>query len=449
MEGDYIELGSDNTAAWRKITISHGLTKLGSKAWEFCIPLFLLSWSPNLIYPAIFGLTMTVSKLLVSPSLGRWADRDSASRLQVVKIGTGMQAVAVCGSASMLIFDRSTPLFIGILACGVVECIFSGLTLNAVKKDWVPQIAQGSADLTEINVGLSRLDLFIEMLGPLWASFVIDAFGESGYVIVGLINCITYVPEVMLLRSVYYEKEHALGRRSIDGPKKTTIEASSEKTKKGGIVTFFTHPYGACCLAIGYALMWFTALSPHGVVLTSYLKLYGVSVKLLAVFRGCGAMAGVLGAQSLKWYAGGSSPKHIQMASMHYSWFLSVCVLFALISYQDNLEIFLSTIVLSRIGLYGFDLGLSTVQQVVIEEEKRMFMGAAEQALCSCGTSAVFLGSMIWSRPDQFHWLVICSTAFVWLGSIVYTTWARIWRWVPDADSTSKHLGRFERQPCF
>lgn len=162
-------------------------------------------------------------------------------------------------------------------------------------------------------------------------------------------------------------------------------------------------------------------------------------------------MAGVLGTQTLKWYAGGSSPKQIQTASMHYAWFLSTCVLIALITFfTENVQIFLATIVLSRIGLYGFDLGLLTLQQVVVEEKKRLFMGAAEQALCSCGTSAVFLGSMLWSRPDQFKWLAICSTTFVCLGSIVFTVWARVWRWAPDANSMeSKNAGRFERQSCF
>ena len=42
-----------------KLLVSHALTKLGSKAWEFATPLLLLRFSPgSLLAPTVFGLTI-------------------------------------------------------------------------------------------------------------------------------------------------------------------------------------------------------------------------------------------------------------------------------------------------------------------------------------------------------------------------------------------------------
>eukprot|EP00397_Hematodinium_sp_SG-2012_P030799 GEMP01032644.1.p1 GENE.GEMP01032644.1~~GEMP01032644.1.p1 ORF type:complete len:248 (+),score=35.93 GEMP01032644.1:60-803(+) len=240
-----------NRHVWRQITLSHGLTRLGSKAWEFVIPIFLLTWSPSLWYPAIFGLSVTFAKLFLAPHIGSWADKQS--RFLVIKVGIGLQAIAVAGSSALLLFPRSTPLFISILCCGILEALGATLSLSAVKKDWVPQLADDAQEQAEVNLVLSRLDLILETIGPLWASFVVDFFGKLdggmpnlGFTIVGLLNFVSYIPELWLLWRVYCQHESKLRRAPARKTKSGTVVESS----KPGIRDFFTHRYDSAMLIV-------------------------------------------------------------------------------------------------------------------------------------------------------------------------------------------------------
>ena len=143
-----------------KLLVSHALTKLGSKAWEFATPLLLLRFSPgSLLAPTVFGLTIFLfrcaparrartrvrtsdsaaatrlrmtrpppciacprhpaptgapvqrpaptgppppfpRRFLLGPVAGTWMDR--TARLRVVRTGIALQALGVC--LALLVF---------------------------------------------------------------------------------------------------------------------------------------------------------------------------------------------------------------------------------------------------------------------------------------------------------------------------------------------------------
>jgi hypothetical protein len=85
----------------RRLLLSHTLTKLGSKGWEFATPLLLMSFTPDsLLAPSAFGLAIFLFKFAIGPMAGSYIDR--SSRLAVVRWAIALQTSGVLGALCVL-----------------------------------------------------------------------------------------------------------------------------------------------------------------------------------------------------------------------------------------------------------------------------------------------------------------------------------------------------------
>ena len=90
--------------------------------------------------------------------------------------------------------------------------------------------------------------------------------------------------------------------------------------------------------------------------------------------------------------------------------------------------LFLGCIVVSRFGLYGFDVGLLQLEQENVDVVDRAKVGAVESSLCSLGTMAIFFGSLGVSQGVvSFGAVVYVSAAFVAAGALAFTAWCLLW----------------------
>lgn len=71
--------------------------------------------------------------------------------------------------------------------------------------------------------------------------------------------------------------------------------------------------------------------------------------------------------------------------------------------------------VLSRVGLWGFDLSAAAVVQDEVEEEVRGAFSAAEAACQNACEMLAYVSTMVWSRPEQFRYPVLMSAVAVWV----------------------------------
>ena len=458
-----------------------------------CCQLLLLKFSTNgsdLMAPTIFGLATFGFKFLFGPAAGRWMDR--TDRMRVVRTGIALQAVGVCaalGVLGLLVLQRDAAphgtlsseaairmddpastrdlfpagsrrgltsaggvpaiLLALMVLCGILESLGALISSVAVKKDWVPSIwAPKDPILSWINTAMANIDLLAEIAGPLGGGVVLQSFGGDaalGFTLIGLANVVTFGLELMLLRAVYYSNAQ------LQAPKPVPERAGGESaSSEGGHAAggsgddgccagmlgtwsaFLSHPSGIPLLVISYSLLYFTVLSPHGVVLTAYLQTRGLSPPALAAFRAAGALAGVGGMGAF-----GALRERVglrRLASVHL-WVLATAVLVAALSFaatlsQDGLSApmaaFLGLVVLSRFGLYGFDVAVLQLQQVHVDETLRGSVGSVESSLCSMGTASVLVGTLVASAsgdPHAFDLLVFASAGFVGSAAIVYTAW--------------------------
>ena len=440
-------------AAYYQLLASHALTKVGSKGWEFATPLLLLQFGPggnSLFAPTLFGLTVFALKFVLGPIAGRWIDR--AQRMHVVRVGIALQAagvlgaIAVLGLLRVLVGDEeqtSMPwhLLLAITACGVLEALGALISSVAVKKDWVPAIwAPTDPTLTAVNANMANIDLLAEIAGPLAAGAALQVLGNvSGFVVVGVANVVTFGLELLLLRAVYVSNAQLAAIKPVP--------PAGEPADKGGFggllnawPVFAAHPSGIPLLVVSYGLLYFTVLSPHGVILTAYLQTRHLSPPALAAFRAAGALSGVAG---MAFFRIATARVGLRNLASGHLWLLALSVLAAAVSFgathvhsaephADGLTtpmlLFLALVVVSRFGLYGFDLAVLQLQQVHVDEAYRGSVGAIESSICSLGTASLFVATLLTSSPDvhSFDFLVYASVSFVSSAALVYTLWVML-----------------------
>lgn len=507
-EGTHLLLASTSTASFssnrstkehaRWILLSTTASRFGSRTWEFATPLLLLEWSPgSLAAPAALGLTCAIFRLIVSPMLGRLAD-GKWNRMTTVWVGASMQAAGCLISVGALYFwntfaasqmSRIASLAIVILA-GVIETLGAQLSSVAVKKEWVPIVFEEADNITVtqqeealierrkkhlfhltlpdhvtlsfMNTTMTNIDLMSAMFGPVLAGYVLEVLSgtdgslQRGFAVIALINAMSFVPELILLRRVYLscpqlQQKHQTAPKTSSNTNDTSINVD-----KSPWLIWYSHPSGLPLLTVSLASLYLTALSPAGVVLTAYLVSTGLSPTALGVFRGAGALSGVLGVTLFSLFRKceaehpsmsnedthfvSVSIERLRCVSLAFLMLEVAAVLVAAVAYSfcnaiyisDTPEsstvesgtrlmpwpmfVFLSAIVISRAGLYSFDVGVLEIEQYIVDERYRNAVGSVEGALCSLAEMGMYVMSIILPNPDLFVWQVGISATAVGFG---------------------------------
>ena len=341
--------------------------------------------------------------------------------------------------------------------------------------------------LSFINTTTSNIDLLSAMFGPVIAGWILEMLGfdggslQRGFVAIALFNAVSFLPEIYLLRKVYRScpalqirrgesaSESGLvipqpGGESEDSPNKTRGQQHNNKSEEEDLnpwQIWSAHPSGLPLLTLSLASLYLTALCPDGVVLTSYLITIGLSPSSIGVFRGIGAIAGVVGICSFsllrKNNDGDAGPedrdgraasvKSIELLrglSLAFLLLEVVSVLVAAASYAlvDTshmissapssltksgeplswpILIFLGAIVVSRAGLYSFDVGVLEIEQYLVDERYRNAVGSVEGALCSLCEMGMYVLSIALPNPSQFGWQVGVSATAVSFGGVCFS----------------------------
>ena len=276
----------------RKLLLSHAITRMGTQGWLFITPLVLLRFTPNsLAGPACWGAATELATSLLAPPLGSWADR--TNRRFVVIIGVVGQGVGVVGATVVLLFalgghERSNlPAVCAFICCSVVEQLGTTLSDVTVKRDWSPRLF--SIDLLRsTNSLMSQIDLISKTVAPLLAGLLIaPRFGVDaevvGFVAVGVLNALSFVPQLRLLLQIFAARSEQLSsvRGAPDGttavpPVPTLKSTKFWAAKAAAWRAWYGHPSGIQFLSLAYAFLHVTVLSPHGALLTGYLYQQGV-----------------------------------------------------------------------------------------------------------------------------------------------------------------------------
>ena len=417
------------------------LTRSGDQAWDFAVPLVLLKLLPGeLRVAAIYYLLVRLAHVLVFPKLASVIDR--VSRFRAAKLGITFQLIGVViGAAVIEAFGSlgaraenpySVILLMALVLGGVLSGLGSSFMDVSIANDLVPS-GLAKEELADFNGRLRQIDLFTEVASPIAAGLLLlietPAAPLLGFHLVALWNVLSFFPEYALLRSIFRSRPD-LEAKKLDVPRASKASLFVKLT--GGWRAFFREPVAPAAFA--YALLWLSVLSPHGVLLTAFLKDgWKLPEWAIGLFRGAGAVFGLMATALYPWVTrrlgliAGARAFIVYQACM----VVVALVCFAAGGLTGQIG-FLCCILASRIGLYGFSLGEMQIRQEVIRPEVRGEVNGFASALTGVATLGLYAAGALLPATGDFVWLVGGSVTFVALGAVLFTFWSRTMRIQPD-----------------
>ena len=367
------------------LTLSAGASTTFSTAWQFALPLALLESGGGPQAAATLMAATTGAKVLFAPSVGRLADK--APRVDAARAARAAQACGVGLSCLALphLADETSWLPL-LLAGSAIEALGAVVTKGAPRKDWAPTLLDGDA-LRKATVSLSNAALLGELAGPALGAFVLGASGAP------TVGAAAVAGE--LAAQAALERLRARAPSALSAPKGETTKAAP------AWAAFFGQPSGAAITTVAFALLWFTALTPHAPVLLAALADRGAAAESLAAFRAAGALAGAGGVALYAAAADGrTETRRAQTTTTSEARRLATRDVAALsilgqvvavtvaATFVDAPQTLMVAVVVSRVFLYAFDVAYVELQQQLVAEGDRNAVQGCEAAL----TGAAELG---------------------------------------------------------
>ena len=417
-----------------KILIGRLLTRSGDQAWDFALPLVLL-----IVFPGQLRFAATyyfVVRLLHTMFLPRFSMLiDQWGRSKAVRFGIILQFGGVLlGTLSLYWFVdlRLEPeiltnawawgLGIVFILGGVMSSLGASFMDIAIANDLVPSsIPEG--ELTFFNSRLRQVDLLTEVLSPVLAGFIlaIDSSSLIGFYILALWNLLSFFPELALIKSVFRERPDLKNKpvQVIDQNKISIVRKLLE-----GWRAFFNEPVALVCIA--NAFLWLSVLSPHGVLLTAFLKdSWNLPEWVIGIVRGSGAIFGLLATVIFPRVV---KKIGVRSATLRMVFFQCATLILALILFIVDSHVvtrlgFLALLLLSRIGVYGFGLGETQIRQIEVRPSVRGQVNGFASALTGFATLILYGAGALLPSTSDFKYLVIASVGFICISSVTYGSW--------------------------
>jgi iron-regulated transporter 1 len=432
-----------NSSLFVLLYVQTFLASFGERLWGFAVPMLLATMYPKNMWPAAtLAFIETMSGFLSGPTVGALIDR--SSRLAIMRVALVGQNVSIVvasgcfyalvwfdlGSADAVPYDKWT-FWVPMLCLYLVAALNSVAALAdsvSIKKIWVPAICHGNEDLLRsTNASMRRINLLCEVGAPLAFGLMLSFLPKDRAISISILvvvvwNIVSFVPELVTLQAIY-NRVPLLAESSIgtSQPVKNPLREALH-----GWHSYVNHNVFLASLA--YALLFVTVLMP-GVLMTSFLIFWKIEQWEIAVFRGLCAITGILAtliATPVMKKVG------IVRAGVIFSWFqwgflvpATIAVFLPNFGYVWGLYVFMAMVILSRMGLWGFDLVEVHIMQTGVRSSEAGAINSVEYSATQLGSLLPYLVGIFSNDPTLFVWLVVGSSLSILGAAILFTVWAR------------------------
>ncbi|RSL68556.1 hypothetical protein CEP53_002525 [Fusarium sp. AF-6] len=432
----------------RRLYVSHTLSTWNSRVFEFGSVLYLASIFPGTLMPlSVYALARGTAAIALSSWVGQYIDRED--RLKTVRLSIVSQRLVVAISCAIfLVLGRvqnlSDGLRTGLLALLVliacIEKLAAIMNLVSVERDWVVVVAQSdTAALRTMNSQMRRIDLICKLLGPFFIG-IMDGISTETAIFVNLVmNCTSVIVEYITIARVYHqvpELQHpktipTIATHNDENPQQpaqgpwTLLKKAAKKSYRD-LRLYFKHP--AFIPSFAGALLYCTVLSFGGVMVT-YLLSSGYTSTEIAVARTVSVAFEVLATWIGPWLMTKIGP--VRAGLWFSSWQLGCLAVGISIFWKYTDNVLISTLglvcgsMLSRVGLWGFDLSAQIIIQEEVEAENRGAFSAVEASWQNLFEMCSYTSTIIFSSPDQFHNPTALSITAVFCAWALYSRFVR------------------------
>ncbi|GAO50611.1 hypothetical protein SAICODRAFT_72386 [Saitoella complicata NRRL Y-17804] len=426
-----------------KLYVSHFLSTWQSRLFEFQAVITIAVIFPgNLLQPSIYALIRGLAAVLLAPAAGKYIDR--TDRLKVVRLSIGLQRIPV--ALSCLCFwilltwpTRSGPVTgvlmsaLAVLAC--VEKVSSIMNTIAVERDWVVVIAgQHEPSLQALNSQTRRMDLIAKLLAPLAISFI-DASSTRLAVLVTLgMNIVSLFIEYFAIAMVYNAVPELQRQDAapVEEDKSASTLSYVAYVKELGdqLISYTRHPMFLPSFSL--ALLHFTVLSFAG-HMVAYLRASSFSTLLIAALRTVSVTVEI----SATWFAPFAMRKvgPIRAGLWSITW-QSIALVGAVGLFHGMGNSgkgkewwgafgLIVGVIVSRLGLWGFDLCAQTLIQEEVEGDARGSFSSSEAAFQNFFELLSYVMTIVFSRPEQFGYPATASAVVVLVAAALFALFVR------------------------
>lgn len=431
-----------------------------SRGFEFGAVLFLSTIYPGTLLPmSVYALVRALAAIIFSSKIGMCID--SGHRLSVVRISIIGQRIAVilsCGLFSVPIqssdvkpADYSSLLIFAlllILAC--FEKVFAIMNTVAIERDWVVVVAaEDNGILQTLNAQMRRIDLFCKLLSPLGIALLHSWSAINAVWATLAVNAVSVSVEYWFIEKVFHTvpslRKETLAHAAIDdsvqeGDVSPNREESTELhwTPPRRFLTSLGAPLisymGQAAFLPSFALsmLYLTVLSFSGQMITFLLALQVPKIPPGAI--GLMRTASTLSELSSTWIAPiiMSRIGPVRAGIWFLSWqviSLSPAVFLLWTGFvglgRASLPFFIIAVILSRLGLWSFDLCAQLIIQESTLPSQRGSFSSVEAALQNFFELCAFAMTIMFPRPQQFCYPALVSLLAVSCSAILFAKFVR------------------------
>jgi solute carrier family 40 (iron-regulated transporter), member 1 len=353
-----------------------------------------------------------------------------------------------------------------------------GATLS-VEREWTKTLSGTDSDaLAAMNAVMKRIDLACLIASPIGVGLLMTYRIDAAIIGVLVWNVAAWIPECSLLKRAqmaspvlsasrifpdigYANRNYTNSNSTTNGANLVSSTSPSEQTNKlfsswtslklitrlktqlSGWAAYIQQP--AAPAALSLALLYLTVMS-FGTLMTAYLKWSGLKEAELSIYRGFGALSGI-GATLVfpflhrKW---GLLPTGVAAIRTQL-----VCLVLAATpaivlgtkttstspggenigqesadgssSSASVRRLLVFGLILSRFGLWGFDLAVNQIIQETVPSVHLGAVNGVQGSLQSLFQMLAYVAGVVIWRPDQFSFLMAGSVAAVGAAAVLFT----------------------------
>ena len=422
----------------QQLYVSHLLSTWNCRVFEFGAVLFLARIFPGTLFPSsVYALVRAAAAIALSPAVGAYIDHHE--RLPVVRASIIGQRLAVLFSCVLFagLTLNISPwtrlkglLFVGVCLGAVVEKWCSIMNLIAIERDWIVAIAEGTgANLEVLNSQMRRIDLFCKLLGPLLIALIDNASTIVAICTIGGMGLCSVFIEYYAIAQVHKKIDGLqLPRRTPAGPEDNSPQRPRTSVLPLTIIKrclMSLVQYVQCPVflpSIALSMLYFTVLSFSGQMVT-----YLISVQFTSIQIGLLRTASVALELSATWFTpliiDRVGPVRAGLWSINWQLLCLVPTisLFASIQTPHTAAlVMVAGVVMSRVGLWGFDLSVQLLVQESVEPEARGSISSIEVSFQNFFELCAYVLTLVFSRPEQFRYPILMSTVAILVANAIY-----------------------------
>lgn len=462
------------------LCVSHAAAAWGERSWEFGAGLLLLQINNDseerLRLTALLVLAECTACSLLGPRIGRAVDRTSFLGSAVLTLGIQNIAIATAAGFLLWAFDRQDNLLLagGAIAFSVVARLASVGSTITVEKRWVTALSQhtkhcyGRLDsqedvnggsitadeeersdtvgdetveadgihvkedspvLSQVNARLRCIDLTCNLCAPIAVGFLLESISPEGAAIsIAAFNALAWPVEVLCLVWIHRRYRDVLSTKEVSLNETKRDQDSHEMTPSLCEAWILYHRQTIFRSALALAVLYFSVVG-FGTLMTAWLAASGFHAGHLGAARAVAALSGMLSTATTPRIVPGLG---VETAGLRYIWFMWLCILpctlaafYASIN-ANFLWIIIVSVIVSRFGLWGFDLCVTQLLQERIEPlEKIGEVNGVQVALQNAFDALAALSCVILPNPDTFCYLILGSFGSVTIAALLHTS---LWR---------------------